>query len=119
MTDRSERSAVCFEVQHSLLGHDLEVLQGVARGIRLRVLGARPGPVADGNGQGRELDQTLALACDGLLLDVHERHLELLLGRDLLQELDKVEVLHVQRHGLKQSLKTCGRKSRTRSVIYL
>lgn len=76
--------------------HYLQVLESVARGVGLSHFRRLPGALADGDRQSRQLDQALELPRVGLLVDVNVSDLELLLGGDLLQELDEVDALVAQ-----------------------
>jgi len=82
---------VCVQILLPLLlGHDLQILESILGGMPLGIGGRSTASVANTHGQSGELNQTLELAREGLLLYVHVGHLELVLGRDLAQQLDVV-----------------------------
>lgn len=83
-------------MRHSLLGHDLEILKCIVSSWRLSVLAGDSRAIADCHGQCGELNQTLTAASHWFLLNVHICHFERLFRSNLLQELDKIEVLVVQ-----------------------
>jgi len=82
---------VCVQILLPLLlGHDLQILESILGGMPLGIGGRSTASVANTHGQSGELNQTLELAREGLLLYVHVGYLELVLGRDLAQQLDVV-----------------------------
>lgn len=76
--------------------HYLQVLESVARSVRLSHFRCLSGALANGDRQSRQLHQALELARVGFLVDVNVSDLELLLSRNLLQELDEVDALVAQ-----------------------
>lgn len=77
----------------SFLGHDLQVFERIVGGRTLGFLVRLSSAEADGHRQGGQLDQALATPVEGFLFDVHVGYLEVLLGGDVLQKLDEIEVL--------------------------
>jgi len=85
-----------------LLGHDLQVLEGILGGMPLGIGSCWSAAVANANGQRGQLNQALELAREGLLLYVHIGHLELVLRGDFAQQLDVINLVVLQASLLKK-----------------
>lgn len=78
------------------LGHDLEILERIAGGTRLRLVRRFAAAMADGNGQRGQLDEILLQTRVRLLFDAHVGHLELVLESDRMQELYVIDAFIIQ-----------------------
>lgn len=81
---------------HSLFSHDLEVLKSILSCRRLSILASKSWSIADRHWQCRQLDKTLATSSHWLLFNIHISDFKRLFRCNLLQKLDKIEILIVQ-----------------------